>query len=374
MTSEELREILEHRRTERKIRNRILLCVVLSTTAFVVFITNKYLTTVQKQKTQITARQEVEAIRKNIKVGIDTVLERFGIRKEWISGKSVQPVKTEFTRYEERVSISPDIPVADLNLELTALAHKCNANAIAVEDPTNRITTIHISSKGTVLESVILSVNSELKREVGAIALVIDKIDNASEEELKAMLQKSNERVTYGLTPKRRTADLFRKLANADRELLLVISIKSEDDRDAFTVSNDLPEKPPRPSLKERSLTWRFDGIMGEFGKAAGCLVSFDGQKNKAAEFIHRELNRHNKLFLQMADVVYAPSDRDSIKLDRWLLELAKNSIQKKGVIGVIPWDANIVPLLDNEMSILRKRGFEFVTVSSIRKLKEQKN
>jgi len=361
MTPQEIQDIFERRRAERKRRNRIWICVVLSVLAFVIFIANRYVTAVQQKKTQATVRQEGEVIRSKIEAEIDTVLESFGIEKDWIHKRAVRLSKKDFVRYEEYVSLSPDIPIAYLNLDLSTMAKKYNARATAVENARSGTIAVHINVKGNVLQSIILSVDPELRRNVGNIALIIDKIENASDEALNTLLQRSHEHIAYGLTPNRKTTELFRKVAEAEKELFLVITIRGGDDKDLFTLSSDLDESKTR---------WRLKGILNEFDKATGCLVISDKPKSTAVEIIRQEMERRRLLFLQISDVKYANASRDSVQLDRWLHDLAEMALKapQKSIIGVIPWESNLISLLENELRILRKRGFEFVTVSDIKK------
>jgi hypothetical protein len=361
MTAQEIQEIFARRRAEKRWQNRVWICVALSLLAFVISLADRYVSAVQQKTEQAVVRQENEFTRNRIEAEIDRILESYGVKKDWIHKRAVKLSKQEFVRYEEYVSLPPDIPVVDLNLDLSTMVKKYDARAVAIEDLKNGTVAVHIIVKGNVLQSVLQSINPELKRDVGAIALMIDNIENASDEALNALLRQSNERFALGLTPNRKTAELFHRIADAGKELFLVITIRSEDNRDLFALSSD---------LNETKVKWRLAGILTEFDKAAGCFVISDKPKPTAVDIIQREMERRHLIFLQMSDVRYVQTRLDSAQIALWLQGLAGSAIQEKGVIGVIPWESNLASMLENEVRALRKRGFTFISVSTSAKQK----
>ena len=95
---------------------------------------------------------------------IDTLLQDFGIEKEWVKRTVVSDQVGNFTRIERRVAIPSDILPASMNKEINSLARKFDGRAVATENLKDNSVTIHIVLHEKIIHTVILKTYPDMRR------------------------------------------------------------------------------------------------------------------------------------------------------------------------------------------------------------------
>lgn len=94
---------------------------------------------------------------------IDGILENFGVEKTWVKKKEIGGRNSQFARIERRVLIPPTIIPVLVNHEFNMLARRYQGRAIATENIRDNIVTIHILLHRTIIQTVILKINPDMK-------------------------------------------------------------------------------------------------------------------------------------------------------------------------------------------------------------------
>lgn len=96
--------------------------------------------------------------------GVEAVLSRFKIEKQWIRKREIPLPHSDTKRIERRVAIPPDVIPLQVNVALSTMAKQYDARAVASEDLKENTLTIHIEMDGLIVQTIILKTNRELVR------------------------------------------------------------------------------------------------------------------------------------------------------------------------------------------------------------------
>jgi len=132
---------------------------------------------------------------------IDSILYSFGIRKDWIRDLNIKAKDQKKTGdellFNREIRIPPDLPVIDLNYEITNYFRKYDYELKVTEDPRTKNITMNINTVRDSLHkqtgTIKFLYSDTLKRNAAEIALVLDSIDLYSLKEAEIMLTSTQE-------------------------------------------------------------------------------------------------------------------------------------------------------------------------------------
>ena len=145
---------------EKGVIFRLLLSGVLASLALGLFLLSS--TTFRKPAVQTT--EDLAGTLENIDKEVDSVFVRFGIAREWVHKRKVDPANSAASRIERRVTIPPTIPSVQMNIALNTMAHRFNGRAVATENLKENSVTIYIELNKKIVQTIILVVKPDLKR------------------------------------------------------------------------------------------------------------------------------------------------------------------------------------------------------------------
>lgn len=109
--------------------------------------------------------RELDQMAQAIDIEVDGVLENFGIEKAWVRRREINDRENHFLRIERRVAVPPRIVPIMVNRELNVLARRYHGRAVATENLKENSVTIHIILNQRVIQTVILTGETESRKE-----------------------------------------------------------------------------------------------------------------------------------------------------------------------------------------------------------------
>lgn len=171
---------------------------------------------------------------------IDSILYSFGIRKDWIKDVNIKAKDQKKTEdellFNKEIRIPSDLPVIDLNYEITNYFRKYEYEIKVTEDPRTKNISMNINTFRDSLHkqkgSIKFLYSDTLKRNAADIALVLDSIDLYSLKDAESILTSTQEFSV--IVPLRNDkADYQSRILELKRDYLLKLSVGDEEDIEA---------------------------------------------------------------------------------------------------------------------------------------------
>ena len=139
---------------------RSLVAIALAIAALSLFFLNRKTVVIPPEP----ARQDLSEAIKQIDREVESLLAKFRIEEGWIRKRRVSTPDKTFFRVERRIKIPQDIIPALVNVELNSMAHRFDGRAVATENLKENSVTIHIELGRTIVQTIVLILQPDLKR------------------------------------------------------------------------------------------------------------------------------------------------------------------------------------------------------------------
>ncbi len=169
---------------------------------------------------------------------IDSIFFTFGIKKEWIRDISGKDSKSKTTQSVlKEVLIPTDLPVIELNYEVSNYLQAFGFNNKVIEEPKSRNINMEIR-KPSVPEkdSSMQSIGSlkfiytdSIKRNASVVCIIVDSIDSYSLDDAEKILN-SNLEYSVFVPLRNDKADYQSKITELKKDYLIKFSIGDEND------------------------------------------------------------------------------------------------------------------------------------------------
>jgi len=130
----------------------------------------------------------------NFDVSIDSIFYNFGIKKEWITTEKKTSKAEWFTK---SVLIPKDVTSAEINLDISTYLNESGLDTKVTEDILSKNINIYINNPDSSkkLPAAIIQVihSDKVIRETGVIAIILDKVNDFTPEEIDKIIITKNE-------------------------------------------------------------------------------------------------------------------------------------------------------------------------------------
>ena len=287
---------------------------------------------------------------------IDSILYSFGIRKDWIRDLNIKAKDQKKTGdellFNREIRIPPDLPVIDLNYEITNYFRKYEYELKVTEDPRTKNITMNINTVRDSLHkqtgTIKFLYSDTLKRNAAEIALVLDSIDLYSLKEAEIMLTSTQE-FSMILPLRNDKADYQSRILELKRDYLLKLSVGDEDDIEA-DFKDGMKESVRSSKIKSLGLSFPNSTGVILINKTRN-LDFFNGVKN---DFIKNNIKIYNDSIFDE----YKSNEKKVISIFEDIINEAKRG--KK----ILIYDINFTPeefaSYDRQVYSMKKLGYRF--------------
>jgi hypothetical protein len=325
-----------------------------------------------------------EDLKKKIPLTIDSILYQFGIKKEWVktsvegitlnpSPKSTDKVnKTKDKKdkkealsskvlFSKEITVPFELSVAEVNIDINNFLSELNCYLTASEDAKNGNIKTEIFSEQDSIKKLIGNLiyipSKEVKRDAAEICLVLNKIEDLSQQDIDIILS-SPEKLTIVMPYDIEKSDIQAKVFDSRKDFLLILDIGSEKDVEADF----------RSDMKMSEWKTKIKNLSSEFNKASGIVLTnlrnVPGFENEVSE----EFLKYNKNIF--SDTIFVKSDSKD-KPSQKINGLLNNIIQKnnkgyKKIFYLITLSAEELTEYSKQVYTLKKKGYKFRTFAEI--------
>ena len=287
---------------------------------------------------------------------IDSILYSFGIRKDWIRDLNIKAKDQKKTGdellFNREIRIPPDLPVIDLNFEITNYFRKYEYELKVTEDPRTKNITMNINTVRDSLHkqtgTIKFLYSDTLKRNAAEIALVLDSLDLYSLKEAEVMLTSTQE-FSVILPLRNDKADYQSRILELKRDYLLKLSVGDEDDIEA-DFKDGMKESVRSSKIKSLGLSFPNSTGVILINKTRN-LDFFNGVKN---DFIKNNIKIYNDSIFDE----YKSNEKKVISIFEDIINEAKRG--KK----ILIYDINFTPeefaSYDRQVYSMKKLGYRF--------------
>lgn len=316
-----------------------------------------------------------ESLKQNIPAKIDSILFSFGIKKEWVQNVDPsQPDTTKKSKSKEKplpkyanawliknVEIPRDLPLSNVNYELTNYLTSLKLNTIAYEDPRSSSLSLELlnaaGDTGNVEAVINISYNDSLSRNGSEIALILANTEQYTPAELKTMLE-SPENFSMVLPIDYKYSDIQSLILESGNDYILFYSIGQEDDFSADFREN-MPEKEWKSKVKFISVA---------FPKAAAVMLINPEKLYKYEKAIREHFLEYRPNVFR--DTIYTDirsSDLPGGPVDKiYESILTRSKAGSKYQIYVAEFTPADFELYKQRIYELKKKGHKFVSLSKV--------
>ena len=300
------------------------------------------------------------------------LFEEFGIHVEWMSG-------TDRTKV---VKIPKDLPIVEPYqaiynklVSLDGRITKAESNEIGDK------VVLEVAAFGETLLTIRLEEDLRLERKAGRIALVFDGFGSSLDDRTMAALQLPHI-VSFAIVPglqySKQTAEYAVENQHGVLTRLALAAANGTVIPDAFQLSSGMRlEENSRRVRKAMAAVPKTEGLCMMTDAAPGVerqmanvieimrktrslYVEANTESTPAVSIARRRKVPYFRNILTVADITEGPL------LERKMTELAQQAMRSGYVVAFVHLDNLDLEVIAKEMSRLRKRGYEFVKVSSL--------
>ncbi len=302
------------------------------------------------------------------------VLFDFGIKAEWISGKNISRV----------VRVPEDLPLVEAYAALINQFESLDARLFKAEtNPSGNRAWIEIGVGNEKLIQVLLLKDNSISRINGKIAIVIDDFGYSYGSTVKDFLHLEHE-ITMSIIPNLRYSKRVAEAANelgVDVMLHMPMQPQSEEvSVESGMLFTEMDEKNTRLRMREAvAAVPHAQGLNNHMGSLATAdeplmRIVMD-EANRAGLFFLDSKTNPKSVAYKVAKQMGLPCASNHVFLDNikevnyikdQLNYLAEWASRNKVAIGIGHPEEATLKALQEEMAVLKKRGYKFVRISEL--------
>lgn len=334
----------------RKINSetKIKLIFALSIISFIIFIADYIINNYAKIDTSDKDNFKSELL--SIDLGIDNLLDNYGIKKEWRTKQSYQVTK-DLVRFERQVRLPYNFPLVELNKEISVLCEKYKANITSREDIKNQIVNLKIFSNGIVIHSIKFITDPSIIRNSGNIVLIVKNINELNDLQ-KLLILKEPYFQTFLVSYTKKNTELIKEISNISKECLLDLTIKEKIDDEEYDTSLEMDSIQVKKKL--RQIIRNYEGIKG-------FLVSYEKYDEDFNKSFTKEVTKLGKKALLKSKVKQVNYDNTiSLNFQKVLDEASSKGLS----FCLIEINKNNIDILFEELKRIKKLGYKYISLS----------
>lgn len=348
----------QSRQLERKDKLKIILIISLSLVSAVLIYF--YITEDKPIETYTgEIKNDVPLTKDKLNTETDSVLYTFGIKKEWI--KTIDPkdkdlkkisVKNIDLLISKEVYIPDDLPVIELNSDITNFLKSRKLDVRVIEDPRSKDLLMNIFRNGdtsSVPAGILkFSYMDSLRRNTSDVCIVLDSIDALPLEESEEILKSASE-VTVFLPLRNDKAEHQSLVTEQKTDHLIKLYTGNEDD-----ILADF-----RDNMKESQWMTKVKSASISFANSAGIILYKSGSNSEFYNIIKEEFRKNNITVYE--DTIFTNFSRGENKILS-LIEsiISENGNGKRVLYYSIFLTNEEFKDYEKKISLLKKSGFKF--------------
>ena len=346
----------EDERSDRGVRRRIWVAGFLVALIVLLFVADRYVTLVQPNIERMQDRRDLRSVA-SLEGDVRNVLDSYGILPEWIREKSIDMDRGGHVRDLWLVQVPRDLPVASINLDLKAVVGEYGGRAFAVENARLGEISLHITFRGMIRYSLLFTPSGDVRRAAGRIALLVDGLPDAPEGEIEQYVASSSP-VACILEPNKDNVALHTRLRDAGKEVVLHLHFRPISESDSrFDLAEDLQDEDLQTHLRY---------IVKNFPDAQYFYVTSERALGTYLRRVHAIMEAQNLRALESSTFTYLDRSAQENVMTARMNDLAEAAVREGIAIGVVELREGIISFLGTEMSRLRKKGHDFVSLRAV--------
>lgn len=342
---------VETERPDRGIRIRLWIAGVLAALIVLLFVAERFVTLVQPNLDRMQARRDLASVDR-LEEDVERVLDSYGILPDWIRRREVHLDDAGHVRDVWIVSVPRDVPMASLNLDLKTLVEEYSGRSFAIENAKEAQIAVHIKFRGSIRYSLVFTPTSEISRQGGSIALLVDGLTDASQSDIDAFIQ-TQEPIACIIEPHKDNVSLHTQLRAAGKAVVLHLHFKPLADEES---RYELAE-----SMTEADILKHVRSIARNFPGSSAYYLTSERAPGMAMRLVDKELASKGLRKLESAMITYIDRGSGESVMSTRMNDLAALSAREGVSVGVVELRENVVGFLQTEISRLRKKGFNFI-------------
>jgi len=287
---------------------------------------------------------------------IDSILYSFGIRKDWIKEVNIKAKDQKKTGdellFNKEIRIPYDLPVIDLNYEITNYFRKYDNEIKVTEDPRTKNITMNINTVRDSLHkqtgTIKFLYSDTLKRNAADIALVLDSLDLYSLKEAEVILT-STQDFSVILPLRNDKADYQSRIIELKRDYLLKLSVGDEDDIEADF----------KDGMKESVRSSKIKSLGLSFPNTTGVILINKTRNTDFFNAVKGDFVKNNmKVYYDSVFDGYKSNEKKVISIFEDIINESKRG--KKILIYDINFSPEEFASYDRQVYSMKKLGYRF--------------
>ena len=345
----------------RGTRPRLWLAGILLSLVILLFLADRYVTLVQPNIERYKVQRDLQSV-ESLENDVVMTLAGYGIEDSWISRKKVELGEHGYMRDMWMVRVPHDLPLASLNLDLKSIATIYSGQAFAVEDARKAQLALHIKFRGLVRYSLIFAPTSDVRRQAGDVALLVDGLGEASSADIESFAS-GTDPIACIITPEKDNITLYTTLRKSEKEVVLHLHFQPVRQGDSrFELAEDLDEEELANHL--RYIVRNFPGIRYYYITSERALDLHARESRRVLTELGLQQIRSDVLtYIDRASQEDAMSSR--------MNDIASIAAREGIAAGVVELRDGVLPFLHDEMRRLRKKGSDFISIRRFMSLQQ---
>jgi hypothetical protein len=330
---------------------------------------------ISHKKTNNNTAPNLDILAKRCDEDIDSILFNFGLKKEWI--KTIYTQEEEQTSKQHRqgapragwfvkdVSIPKDLTTAEVNLDLSSYVNYSGLKVTVKEDIRTTAISLTINAPNDTLPNILplakinITPTDKIKREPGTLVLIINQTNDFKKETIENILNISNE-FSFIFPRNPEEIELQNKLVQMKKDVLINLTIGTAENVDAdFRIGMD--DKDVKQRVK--SIVSDFPSIKSVILSKVNSSVPNDAIFSLASGELRK--NGINAYHDTMLTELLSKKEQDSDNKIQLIINRLKEKTAISGkVISILNLSGDEFPDFYNSVQGLKKRGYEFYTLT----------
>jgi hypothetical protein len=294
--------------------------------------------------------------------GIDSIISSFGIDSKWI--RNAKPAKSTSLWFSKEVKLPVDLPLMNVNMDLTSYLSGKNLTVRSVEEPRSRNLKIEVMRSGDTSVSkiglLVLSYSDSVTRAAADVCIILDSIEQMSLADAGSIMD-SGEDYSVILPLQNDRADYQSLITERKRDHVIELHLGNED---AF-------ESDFRNNMNEKELRSKVRSLSMSFPDASGVILKGAKQYAELGKMIQEEFRKFGfKVFDEgeFSRSFYAESKSENI------FSVIRSFGSDGRNLAVVITSVNYKDFGELWMKLLplRKRGYRFIDFGQLVKKKEK--
>lgn len=296
----------------------------------------------------------------NLSLSIDSILFTFGIKKEWITTEIQKKQNQKAEWFVKNVLISKDLTSVEVNLDISSFINSIGMASKVSENILNKDITITVNNPDTTkqLPAAVIQITHSEKavRESGIIAVVIDRINSFSPEDIDKLVISKNE-FSYVFPRNLDDIDIQQILLHNKKDIVIGLTYSAGENYESDFNSN-MDEKTIREKVKN------FTSDYTSINKVLLTCPSNDASLNPLRNKISAEFSRSNIRVINDSMLINAYNSNEKDRIGMFFSTVIQKTGLLRNVIVVYPAERNEFEDFYNRVMTYKKLGYKFVSLS----------